>query len=87
MSTMTSREFNQQTSLAQKLALSNPVIITNRGKPAFVLIKYEDYQKQKPAKSALDLLMELDHPDVSDIELEIQPRSKAKRTAADFGEL
>lgn len=43
---MTSREFNQQLNQAQKAAKIAPVIITNRGKPAFVLMSYEEYRKQ-----------------------------------------
>lgn len=44
MTTMSSREFNQQTSLAKKAAQSGPVIITDRGKPAFVLLTFDDYE-------------------------------------------
>lgn len=87
MTIMTTREFNQHTSLAQKYALTAPVIITNRGKPSFVLIKYEEYRQQKPFKSALEALCELEHPDVSDIELELKPRSRAQRPPVDFGEI
>lgn len=36
---MTSREFNQKTSLAQKHAQTAPVMITNRDKSLFMLIK------------------------------------------------
>lgn len=86
MTVMTSREFNQYTSLAQKYAQTAPVIITNRGKPAYVLIKYEDYELPKASKNALEALMELTHPDVGDIDLPLKPRSKAQRRPVDFGE-
>lgn len=85
---MTSREFNQQTSLAQKYAQTAPVIITNRGKPAFVLIKYEEYQQQKPFRSALEALTpppELAEA-LAEIEWELQPRSRGQRRPVDFGE-
>lgn len=87
MSVMTCREFNQKTNLAQKYAESAPVIITHRGKPTFVLLKYEDYQAQKTSRSALEALLDLEHsPDVADIELELKPRSRAQRPAVDFGD-
>lgn len=83
---MTSREFNQNTSLAQKYAQTAPVIITNRGKPAYVLVKYEEFQNAKPTKSALQALLDLSHPDVGDIDLPLPPRSKAQRPPVDFGD-
>lgn len=88
MTVMTSREFNQNTSLAQKYAQTAPVIITNRGKPTFVLLKYEDYQTPKPQENALQTLMRLSHDvDVGDIDLPLQPRSKAQRPPVDFGDI
>lgn len=41
--TLSSREFNHDTSGAKKAALSGPVFITDRGKPAHVLLSIEDY--------------------------------------------
>jgi prevent-host-death family protein len=43
--TLTSREFNQDTSGAKKAARRGPVFITNRGRPAHVLLTIEDYQR------------------------------------------
>ncbi len=43
--TITSREFNQDTAGAKRAAEHGPVIITDRGKPAHVLLSYEDYRK------------------------------------------
>ena len=43
--TISSREFNQDTSGAKKAADKRPVIITDRGRPAHVLLSYEAYQK------------------------------------------
>jgi prevent-host-death family protein len=43
--TISSREFNQDTSKAKKAAASGPVIITDRGKPAHVLLSMKAYQK------------------------------------------
>src|SRR5258708_27335404 len=43
VTTLTSREFNQDTSGAKKAASQGPVFITDRGRPAHVLLTIEDY--------------------------------------------
>jgi prevent-host-death family protein len=43
--TVSSRDFNRDTSGAKKAALSGPVFITDRGRPAHVLLSIEDYQR------------------------------------------
>jgi len=43
--TLSSREFNQQVSNAKKAAEEDPVYITDRGKPAHVLLTFEAYKK------------------------------------------
>jgi prevent-host-death family protein len=45
ITTLTSREFNQDTSGAKKAASKGPVFITDRGKPAHVLLTIEDYRR------------------------------------------
>ena len=45
ITTMTSREFNQDTSGAKKAASKGPVFITDRGQPAHVLLTIEDYRR------------------------------------------
>jgi prevent-host-death family protein len=45
VTTLTSREFNQDTSGAKKAASRGPVFITDRGRPAHVLLTIEDYQR------------------------------------------
>lgn len=54
---VTSREFNQDAGKAKAAAASGPVIITDRGRPAHVLLTFEQYTKLtgKRAKIA-DLL-------------------------------
>lgn len=42
---LTSREFNQDTARAKKAALNGPVFITDRGRPAYVLLSFEEYQR------------------------------------------
>ncbi len=45
MSTMSSRDFNQDVSAAKRSAAAEPVIITNRGIPSHVLLSIEDYRR------------------------------------------
>jgi prevent-host-death family protein len=45
ITTISSREFNQDAGGAKKAAEKGPVIITDRGRPAHVLLSFEDYQK------------------------------------------
>ena len=45
ITTLSSREFQQNANQAQKAARRGPVFITNRGRPAHVLLSYEDYQR------------------------------------------
>src|SRR5690242_9495325 len=45
VTTLSSREFNQDTSRAKKAAERGPVFITDRGRPAHVLLSIEEYQK------------------------------------------
>ena len=45
ITTLSSREFNQGTSEAKKAANNGPVFITDRGRPAHVLLRFEDYQR------------------------------------------
>jgi prevent-host-death family protein len=45
ITTISSREFNQDAGGAKKAAETGPVIITDRGRPAHVLLSFEDYQK------------------------------------------
>jgi prevent-host-death family protein len=45
ITTLSSREFNQDTSRAKKAASDGPVFITDRGKIAHVLLSIEDYQR------------------------------------------
>ena len=44
ITTLSSREFNQDIGKAKRAAEKGPVIITDRGKPAYVLLDIEEYQ-------------------------------------------
>ena len=57
ITTLSSREFNQDTSKAKKAAKHGPVFITDRGRPAHVLLSIEDYQRLLgPQKNLVELL-------------------------------
>jgi prevent-host-death family protein len=75
MKTMTSREANQDFSRAKREAKSGPVIITERGQPANVLMSYDEYKRltEKP-KSLFDLLA---MPGQEDVEFAPPPRQKS----------
>ena len=55
--TLSSREFNQDASGAKRATKKGPVFITDRGKPAHVLLSIEDYRRLAGSqKSIVDLL-------------------------------
>ena len=77
ITTISSREFNHDTSGAKKATREGPVIITDRGKPAHVLLSIEEYQKLTGVKASIvELLVMPDAPDNFDTERAvITPRS------------
>ena len=57
ITTVTSREFNQDVSKAKRKASQGPVFITDRGHPTYVLLSIEDYQRiASQQQSIIDLL-------------------------------
>jgi prevent-host-death family protein len=55
--TFSSREFNQAASRAKKAAEKGPVFITDRGRPSFVLLSIDEYQKlSSKGKNIVELL-------------------------------
>ena len=82
ITTLSSREFNQDTGRAKIAAGSGPVIITDRGRPAHVLLTFEDYQRLTGGQDSIIELLGLP-AGVEDAELETQrPRDNAQ--PADF---
>jgi prevent-host-death family protein len=58
-SIITSREFNQDVSRAKREADAGPVVITDRGEPAYVLLSYERYRALVgPRASLRDALLQ-----------------------------
>jgi prevent-host-death family protein len=82
VTTMSSREFNQDTSRAKKAAATGPVFITDRGRPAHVLLSIEEYRKL--AGKGLSLLEAVAQTGAgADIEVEF-PRFKDFVRTVDF---
>lgn len=80
---MTSREFNQDTSGAKKATRKGPVFITDRGRPAHVLLSIEDYRKLSgPQVSIIDLLA---MPGIEEIEFDAPRLVDALHRPADLG--
>ncbi len=69
ITTLSSRQFNQDASKAKKAAAAGPVIITDRGKPAHVLLTFRDYQKITGGRTKIADLLAM--PGIADIEFEI----------------
>ena len=81
VTTLSSRELNQDIGRAKKAALTGPVIITDRGKPAHVLLSIEEYRRLSgPKRSILDALS---MPGLSDIDFD-PPRIGFKARPVDF---
>ena len=77
ITTLSSREFNQDTGRAKKATSEGPVFITDRGKPAHVLLSIEEYLRiSGPRRNIADLLA---MPGAADIELAIPPRIERAR--------
>ncbi|KMM74777.1 prevent-host-death protein [Xanthomonas sp. NCPPB 1128] len=68
ITTLSSRELNQDVTRAKKATRSGPVFITDRGKPAHVLLSFEDYQRlTRQRRNIADALA---MPGIADVEFE-----------------
>lgn len=68
ITTISSREFNQDAGGAKRAAESGPVIITDRGRPSHVLLSFDDYQRLSGAgRSLLDVVAQ-DEDDAIDFD-------------------
>lgn len=81
ITTLSSREFNQGASEAKRAANKGPVFITDRGKPAHVLLSFDEYQRlTKQRRNIADALA---MPGIADIDFE-PPRVSIESRPADF---
>lgn len=69
--TITSRKFNQNVSAAKRAAKSEPVFITDRGRPAFVLVSIEHYRQLSGERSNIvEMLAMTEHTEFEPARLE-----------------
>jgi prevent-host-death family protein len=80
--TMTSREFNQDTSRAKKAAMDGPVFITARGRPAHVLLSIEEYRRLTDAEQSIVDLLAMSGPESVEFD---PPHSYGFSHPADLG--
>jgi prevent-host-death family protein len=65
ITTISSREFNQDAGGAKRAAEKGPVIITDRGRPSHVLLSFEDYRKLAGGgPSLLDIVAQDEDDDI-----------------------
>jgi len=69
ITTLSSREFNQHASDAKKAANNGPVFITDRGRPAHVLLSIKEYQRITGGRQKIADLLAM--PSLENVELEI----------------
>jgi prevent-host-death family protein len=80
ITTLSSRELNQDVTRAKNATRDGPVFITDRGRPAHVLLSIEEYQRLTGKKrSVVDALS---MPGLADIDVEF-PRSRDLPRAAE----
>ncbi len=65
---LSGRKFNQDVSGAKRAANNGPVIITDRGEPAYVLLRHEDYRRLVGGGPTIRDM--LDQPGMEDIDFE-----------------
>ena len=71
MKTISSREFNQDTSGAKRAASKAPVVITDRGAPAFVLMSVAQFRALSGGgESGLDVALRINQACPTDFEWE-----------------
>ena len=79
---LSSREFNQDIGKAKRLADEGPVVITDRGRPAYVLMKHDEYVRMiGQGPSILELLAD---PAGHDIEFEPRRLTGGRIRAVDL---
>ncbi|KWF17360.1 type II toxin-antitoxin system Phd/YefM family antitoxin [Burkholderia pseudomultivorans] len=81
ITTFSSRELNQDVTKAKKATKDGPVFITDRGRPAHVLLSFEEYQRL--TRQRRNIADSLAMPGVEDIEFD-PPRVDIKIRQVDF---
>lgn len=72
VTTLSGLEFNQDLGRAKRAANEGPVIITDRGRPAHVLLSFDEYKRLTgKTRSLADMLAA---PEAGDVDLPLPPR-------------
>ncbi|MDN5864047.1 MAG: type II toxin-antitoxin system Phd/YefM family antitoxin [Gammaproteobacteria bacterium] len=85
--TLSSRELNQDVGGAKRAANEGPVFITDRGKPAHVLLNIEDYRRLVGGKHTLGEALAMPEGANADLDIDFEPRKMdISLRIPDFGE-
>jgi prevent-host-death family protein len=79
ITTISSRQFNQDASGAKNASRNGPVIITDRGHPAHVLLTIDEYRRLTGGGRKIADLLAM--PGIEEVELEIPRRDELARPA------
>ncbi len=71
MKSVSAQEFNRDVSAAKRAADRGPVVITDRGNPAYVLMSITDYRAFERPRASLASLLAADH----ELELDLPERT------------
>ena len=77
--TVSSREFNQDVTRAKRAAENGPVFITDRGKPAHVLLSIEEYRRL--TGKSRNIVEALSMPGLADIDIDFPCSRELPRPA------
>ena len=83
ITTVSSRAFNQDIGQAKRAADSGPVIVTDRGEPAYVLMRHDAWRRLVGQRK--NLLLTLDMPGTETIEFDPPRLPAAMFKAAEIG--
>ncbi len=71
ITTLSSRQFNQDASKAKKAAKAGPVFITDRGRPAHVLLTFEEYKRITGERTKIADLLAM--PGIAEVDVAVRP--------------
>lgn len=75
MTTMSARDFNRDVSAAKRAADHGAVVITDRGKVAYVLLSASDYEELTDKRSIVDWLQTNSDVEFEPVRLASLPRA------------
>ena len=80
ITTLTSLELNQDVGQAKQAALQGPVFITDRGRPAHVLLSFQEYQRLTGNVASIADLLAM--PGAEAVELRVPPPRDLPKSAS-----